>query len=199
MKKLLNILIMTVIFFVLAINPVLAVERSYNVDINDSAEYLIEKFQWNSEYTLIEEVDAQIDGKTVVLVKDYSFLLEIKSEGNKALLCNLADGFDDYEVICSNSFFNPYIPALIHPVYASLDDWKVYADGIESVNENINIEIDSQYYQETEGTNNSGKVENRYLKFNVQKGFLKEYYYQYYEGNEFKNYFIVIKTIGQIA
>lgn len=31
-------------YFVLVSNPVLAVERGYNVDIDDSAEYLIEKF-----------------------------------------------------------------------------------------------------------------------------------------------------------
>jgi len=124
----------------------------------------------------------------VELVKDYHFTIDVKSSGNEALLCNYDDGTNVLEVICSNSFMDPYLPALVHPVYTSLDDWKLYANEIESGNENIDIEIDSQYYQETEGINNSGIIENRYLKFNVHNGFLKDYYYTYYEGNDFKNY-----------
>lgn len=188
MKKLFIISFLVLLSISLGSIPALGKGRTYNVGISDTAVYKIEKFQWNAEFTLVDNFTIDLADNSVLIVKDSEFTLTVTSVGSNALLCNFEEGMNTLEVICSSSFLDPYIPQLIIPTFSSFNDWSIYADTIESSFVNINIQLDDKYYQEAEEKNSSGVIETRFLQYNIQNGFLYKYYYQYYEEPDFKNY-----------
>ena len=187
-------IILTIILAFIPSFRVFGTDRSFSVGINDSASYTVEKFQWNTNYTFVGNLSTSVGSSNshIVLRGGYNFSLLVKSTGSSALVCSFDDDFQQItpsvDVICSTSFLGPYFSQLIYPVYQTEDQWSAYADALELTNPDIEIIFDAWYYQETQSSNVSNVNTNRFTKFNIQNGFLREYYYQYYEGNDFKNF-----------